>query len=232
MTSGVIAMAPATARLATPPPVRAPRAASETGLTHRADTEPVTATHGGGTVRSALVGREPQLQVLHDVVARSVHEARRREAMLAKRFGEGDARCVQRGDRLEAASIRQPSADVARAARPVHARIEAGEERRHGGQRPRRRADGVREPRGARRERVQPGRRRAQPIAVASEPIGAQRVHHHEDERLRRFGHAAASRRNRERQRHGRGLDRGDRARTAHRAQVGRGVGRCQKARR
>jgi len=70
MTSGVIAMAPATARLA---PTAPARPVTEPGLHLRADTEPVTSIHGGGAgVRSPLVGRDPQLQVLRDVVARAV----------------------------------------------------------------------------------------------------------------------------------------------------------------
>lgn len=67
MTSGVIPLPPATSRLATAPALDGAGARKP-----RLDTEPVTAIHGGGGVRSPLVGREPQLAVLRDVIERAV----------------------------------------------------------------------------------------------------------------------------------------------------------------
>ena len=113
MSSGVIPLPPATSRLATTP---APHV--EPARKRRIDTEPVTAIHGGGGVRSPLVGRDPQLAVLRDVIERAVDFQAPQLVTVVGNQGTGKSRMIA-----------ELTASIAAPTRVFHGRARQGGER-------------------------------------------------------------------------------------------------------
>ena len=78
----------------------------------------------------------------------TLNEARGGEAVCTQVLGDRRPRFVEHRDRLEVLMVGQPSTDVARKSGPVHGGVEGGEDGCQRGERPWRRTDRVRKPRG------------------------------------------------------------------------------------